>query len=185
MQSRPPSHETPFPRWRTAVPALVEGRALGSLRRRATTPAREGGGFVARRRQGRGASCGLTPIGPAQLDSDRTARPGAAGSQPPKTVARVREGATPALEQCREFVAEIHLHYRGLFPCIGMSCPSWQWHRTGSRWSPVRTLPVAPLWCDLGFVPNSSGNKAAANICPNFILSPGFLRRGFAAPDAG
>ena len=22
---------------------------------------------------------------------------------------------------------------------------SWQWHRTGSRWSPVRTLPVAPL----------------------------------------
>ena len=22
---------------------------------------------------------------------------------------------------------------------------------TGSRWSPVRTLPVAPLWCDLGF----------------------------------
>ena len=22
-------------------------------------------------------------------------------------------------------------------------------HRTGYRWSPVRTLPVAPLWCDL------------------------------------
>ena len=47
-----------------------------------------------------------------------------------------------------------------------MSCPSWQWHRTGSRWSPVRTLPVAPLWCDLGFVPNSRGNKAAANLRP-------------------
>ena len=35
-----------------------------------------------------------------------------------------------------------------------MSCPSWQWHWqrtwTGYRWSPVRTLPVAPLWCDLG-----------------------------------
>ena len=31
-----------------------------------------------------------------------------------------------------------------------MSCPSWQWQRTGYRWSPVRTLPVAPLWCDLG-----------------------------------
>ena len=45
-----------------------------------------------------------------------------------------------------------------------MSCPSW--HRTGSSWSPVRTLPVAPLWCDLGFVPNSSGNKAAANLRP-------------------
>ena len=22
--------------------------------------------------------------------------------------------------------------------------------RTGNRWSPVRTLPVVPLWCDLG-----------------------------------
>ena len=48
----------------------------------------------------------------------------------------------------------------------GMSCPSWQRHRTGSRWSPVRTLPVVPLWCDLGFVPNSRGNKAAANLRP-------------------
>ena len=37
---------------------------------------------------------------------------------------------------------------------------------TGSRWSPVRTLLVAPLWCDLGFVPNSRGNKAAANLRP-------------------
>ena len=48
---------------------------------------------------------------------------------------------------------------------IGMSCPSWQWHITGSRWSPVRTLPVAPVWCDsdLGF---SRGNKAAANLRP-------------------
>ena len=26
--------------------------------------------------------------------------------------------------------------------------------------------PVAPLWCDLGFVPNSRGNKAAANLRP-------------------
>ena len=25
-----------------------------------------------------------------------------------------------------------------------------QWHRTGYRWSPVRTLPMGPLWCDLG-----------------------------------
>ena len=33
---------------------------------------------------------------------------------------------------------------------LGMSCPSWQWHKTGYRWSPVRTIPVAPLWCDLG-----------------------------------
>ena len=49
---------------------------------------------------------------------------------------------------------------------LGMSCPSWQWHRTGSRWSPVWTLPVAPLWCDLGFFPNSRGNKAAANLRP-------------------
>ena len=39
------------------------------------------------------------------------------------------------------------------FANIGMSCPSWQWHRIGSRWSPVRSLPVAPLWCDLVFFP--------------------------------
>ena len=44
--------------------------------------------------------------------------------------------------------------------------PSWQWHRTGSCWSPVLTLPVAPLWCDLGLVPNSRGNKAVANPRP-------------------
>ena len=43
-----------------------------------------------------------------------------------------------------------------------MSCPSWQWHRTGSRWSPVRTLPLAPLWRDLGFVPYSRDDKASA-----------------------
>ena len=48
-----------------------------------------------------------------------------------------------------------------------MSCPSWQWQRTGSRWFPVRTLPVAPFWCDLGFFPNSLGIKAAANLRPN------------------
>ena len=50
---------------------------------------------------------------------------------------------------------------------LGMSCPSWQWHRTGSSWFPVRTLPVALLWCDLGLVPNSRGNKAEANLRPN------------------
>ena len=36
-------------------------------------------------------------------------------------------------------------------------CPSWQWHRAGYRLSPVRTLPMAPLWC-LG------PDKAAANL---------------------
>ena len=36
--------------------------------------------------------------------------------------------------------------------------------RTGSSWSPVWTLPVAPLRCDLGFFPNSRGNKAVANL---------------------
>ena len=40
-------------------------------------------------------------------------------------------------------------HSPGLSNWLGMSCPSWQWHRTGYHWSPVRTLPVAPLWCDL------------------------------------
>ena len=53
---------------------------------------------------------------------------------------------------------------------LGMSCPKWQWHRTGSSWSPVWTQPVAPLWCDLGFFQNSSGNKAAANLCPMYNL---------------
>ena len=33
---------------------------------------------------------------------------------------------------------------------IGLSCPSWQWHRSGYSWLPVRTQPVEPLWCDLG-----------------------------------
>ena len=33
-------------------------------------------------------------------------------------------------------------------------------------WSPVRTLPVAPLWCDLGIFPNSRSTKAAANLSP-------------------
>ena len=23
---------------------------------------------------------------------------------------------------------------------LGMSCPSWQWHRTGYSWSPVLTM---------------------------------------------
>ena len=32
--------------------------------------------------------------------------------------------------------------------------------------SKVRTLPVAPLWCDLGFFTTSRGNKAAANLRP-------------------
>ena len=31
-------------------------------------------------------------------------------------------------------------------PGMPVSCPSWQWHRTGYSWSPVRTLPEAPLW---------------------------------------
>ena len=31
-----------------------------------------------------------------------------------------------------------------------VSYPSWQQHRTGYCWLPFGTLPVAPLWCDLG-----------------------------------
>ena len=49
---------------------------------------------------------------------------------------------------------------------LGMSCPSWQWHRSGSSWSPVLYLPVAPLWCDLGFFPNSRGNKSCCEPPP-------------------
>ena len=65
---------------------------------------------------------------------------------------------------------------------IEMSWPSWQRHRAGCRWSPVRTLPlppvafatVAPLWCqcDLArdaasqerLLLNSHGIKTAANL---------------------
>ena len=64
-----------------------------------------------------------------------------------------------------------------------MFCLSWQWHRTGSRWSPVRTLPVAPLWsrCDLGY---SHGIKAAANLRPTKTVRarnsiPGHESHGF------
>ena len=57
----------------------------------------------------------------------------------------------------------VNWHNHGSTMIVRMSCPSC---RAGSRWSPVRTLPVAPLWCDLGFVPNSRGNKAAANLRP-------------------
>ena len=53
---------------------------------------------------------------------------------------------------------------------LGMSCPSWQWHSTGSHWSPVWTLLVVTLWCDLGFFPNSRGNKAAENLQPTQYL---------------
>ena len=56
-----------------------------------------------------------------------------------------------------------------------MSCPSWQWHITGSSWSPVRTLQVAPLWCDLGFFPNSRGNKAAVNLFPTCQYSTSLM----------
>ena len=39
---------------------------------------------------------------------------------------------------------------------VGMSCPSWQWHRTGSRWSPVRTLLRAYWWRPCGVTWDSS-----------------------------
>ena len=58
-----------------------------------------------------------------------------------------------------------------------MSCPSWQWHSTGSRWSPVQTLPVEPLLCDLRFVPNSRGNKAAANLRPMLKAPNSYAKR--------
>ena len=50
-----------------------------------------------------------------------------------------------------------------------------------SNRSPLRTLPAAPLRCDLGFVPNSRGNKAAANL-GLFFLQP--HRPCGAAPEA-
>ena len=68
---------------------------------------------------------------------------------------------------CNESVfARITIQYVPTQYIPGMSCPNWPWHRTGSRWSPVRTLPVGPLWCDRGFFPYSRGNKAAANLRP-------------------
>ena len=38
----------------------------------------------------------------------------------------------------------------------------------GLKFEPYRWAAVAPLWCDrdLGFFPNSSGNKAAENLRP-------------------
>ena len=56
----------------------------------------------------------------------------------------------------------------------GMSCPSWHWHRTGHSWSPVRTLLVAPWWPGMLF-PNSSGNKAVANLHLFWWLQWGLL----------
>ena len=54
--------------------------------------------------------------------------------------------------QCQLSVNSVSTQYQVVSFC--QCCPSWQswwhWHRTGYRWSPVRTLPVAPLWCDLG-----------------------------------
>ena len=42
------------------------------------------------------------------------------------------------------FTSSLLIYYKG------MSCPSWQWHRTGYHWLPVQILLVAPFWCDLG-----------------------------------
>ena len=38
-------------------------------------------------------------------------------------------------------------------------------HRVQEQW--LTTHQYLPLWCDLGFVRNSRGNKAAANLRPN------------------
>ena len=40
---------------------------------------------------------------------------------------------------------------------------------------------MAPLCCDLGFVPNSRGNKAAAHLRPNHVLL--IMSAGRAGPD--
>ena len=39
------------------------------------------------------------------------------------------------------------------------------------QYNPSVIFPVAPLWCDLGFFPNSRGYKAATNLRPNSQLS--------------
>ena len=48
--------------------------------------------------------------------------------------------------------AVLHIHPR---PCLNKHgyLILISWYRTGYRWSPVRTLPVAPSWCDLGRCP--------------------------------
>ena len=48
-------------------------------------------------------------------------------------------------------------------------CPSWQWHRFGYRWSLVRTLPMAPLWCDKAAI-NQNQNEAAATLLMSLAL---------------
>ena len=55
-----------------------------------------------------------------------------------------------------QHLSSVELQFSDIHDClivvdhwIGMSCPSWQWHRTGwYSWSPLQTLQVAPLWCD-------------------------------------
>ena len=37
-------------------------------------------------------------------------------------------------------------------------------------YTPVRSLPVEPLWCDLGFFLNSRGNKAVTNLRPTWSI---------------
>ena len=79
-------------------------------------------------------------------------------------------------------VVDFKLHVTFMF--FGQSCQFWGSHGTDGvkitrdvlsklvmAWNrkPLvssSNLSVAPLWCDLGFVPNSRGNKAAANPRP-------------------
>ena len=53
--------------------------------------------------------------------------------------------------------------YIFVYNVLGMSCPSWQWHRTGYSWLPVWTCSSLVVWPGI-FSPNSHGNNAAANL---------------------
>ena len=63
---------------------------------------------------------------------------------------------------------------------LGISCPSWQWHRTGYSWLLVQILLGAPLWCDLRFCFQKvvvikllcQWNSASQEIC--FLAVSGF-----------
>ena len=55
-----------------------------------------------------------------------------------------------------------------------MSCPSWQWQRTGNQFEPYRWRPCGVTWDSSRTL--SRGNKAAANFRPKSLLQAWALR---------
>ena len=75
-------------------------------------------------------------------------------SQCPSLPSEQRQGELPILSAHRSKKQQTY-PMEGCLVQVGNGIELW------STWSPVRTRQVAPWWCDLGFVLNSHGNKAA------------------------